>query len=162
VEVSFYDPATLETLGDPAIAGYLRVGEPQAQPVILATLKDEAGDALLLHEADIQIRENGVTVRTTWEAARPLSRDYTAFVHVVDDSGQLAAQHDSPPLNGFFPTRHWRPGWPVADEVAFDLPPGEYTVHTGFYDPETGVRLTVYQGGQPTGDAVTVGIVQVE
>jgi hypothetical protein len=117
---------------------------------------------LLLHEADIQTREDGVTVRTAWEAARPLSRDYTAFVHVVDGSGQLAAQHDSPPLNGFFPTGYWRPGWPVTDEVAFDLPPGEYTVYTGFYDPETGARLTVYQSGQPTGDAVTVGTMQVK
>ncbi len=162
VEVSFYDPATLETLGDPATAGYLRVGEPPDTPVLLATLKDGEGDALLLHEADIQTTEDGVAVRTVWQAARPLARDYTAFVHVVDGGGQLVAQHDSPPLNGFFPTGRWRPGWPVADEIAFDLPPGEYSVYAGFYDPETGDRLAVYRDGEPAGDAVTMGTVRVE
>lgn len=162
VEVSFYDPATLAALGDRAAVGYLRVGEPPSAPSVLATLKDEAGDALLLHEADIQTTEDGVAVRTVWEAARPLSRNYTGFVHVVDGGGQLVAQHDSPPLNGFFPTGRWHPGWPVADEVAFDLPPGDYAVYTGFYDPETGDRLTVYRDGEPTGDTVTVGTVRVE
>lgn len=160
VELNFYDPADLEILGEATTVGYLRVGEPPDSEQTLAVLRDDQGEALALHNAGRSASDGGVTVDLTWQALRPLDRDYTGFVHVVDGAGNLVAQHDSPPLNGFFPTSFWRPGWPVEESISFPLASGDYTVYAGFYAPETGERLTVYAHEQAVGDAVMVGRVE--
>lgn len=89
----------------------------------------------------------------------PLERDYTIFVHVVGPRG-LIAQDDSPPARGAFPTSYWRPGDIVRHEFHVALgastPPGEYEVQTGWYDLQTGQRLTT-----PRGDAIKIGTVRV-
>jgi len=97
-----------------------------------------------------------------WEALAPLDRDYTVFVHLVGEDGQLVGTGDSPPLEGGFPTRLWRPGDGVTDEhtipLPSDLPPGVYTVQVGWYDPATGVRLVAMHNEERLPqDAATAG-----
>ena len=86
---------------------------------------------------------------------------YTAFVHLLDPAGQLVAQSDRPPLDGFYPTDAWLPGYPVRDRYALALPPdlapGTYRLVAGLYDPTTGQRLPVVDGA----DAVELGALEI-
>ncbi len=104
---------------------------------------------------------DGLRITAGWVALRPLETDYVVFVHLLDAEGRLRAQRDSPPLGGYRPTTTWAPGEPVEDHLGValpaDLPPGEYTLILGMYDPATGRRLSVSGGG----DFVTLGRVTV-
>ena len=85
-----------------------------------------------------------------WRAQQPLDKDYKVFVHVVRD-GQVAAQHDSEPGLGGFPTSRWRSGEIVTDRHPIQVPPetqaGSYSVMVGLYDPASGDRAQLSQGG---------------
>jgi len=82
-----------------------------------------------------------------WQALHPDQTSYKVFVHVIDEQGNLVAQHDSPPANNQLPTNIWIPDEYILDSHAIPLPdtlpPGQYTLRVGMYDPATGVRLPV-------------------
>ncbi len=84
-----------------------------------------------------------VTLR--WYTAATAPTDYTVFLHLRDAGGQLVAQADGPPLDGWYPTSQWAAGEWVTDAHAFPLPagvpPGDYRLVAGLYDPATGARL---------------------
>ncbi len=91
---------------------------------------------------------------------RPAGR-WKVFVHLVDESGKLAAQDDSEPVGNLWPTNLWRPGDAIRDEhriaLSANLPPGTYTLQVGMYDAQTSARLPIASGG----DTVTLGRVEV-
>ncbi len=100
-----------------------------------------------------------------WRALQRVDRDYTAFVHLVGPQG-LAAQYDSPPLGGRYPTGRWDAEEVVQEPFALDvpgnLPSGEYRVITGFYDPQTGQRLSASGlAALPDQSAIELGRVTV-
>ncbi len=74
----------------------------------------------------------------------PPAGDWTVFTHVVADDGTVVAGFDSRPGRGALPTNRWQPGWRVLDEYEIalpaDLPPGEYDLRIGLYQPD-GTRL---------------------
>jgi hypothetical protein len=80
-----------------------------------------------------------------WEAAGSLSDAKTVFVHLMDSSGVLVAQHDGTPQAGYAPTLTWRPDTPVDDRhnlrLPAGLPPGDYALAVGLYDSVTGEPL---------------------
>jgi 4-amino-4-deoxy-L-arabinose transferase-like glycosyltransferase len=82
-----------------------------------------------------------------WTASQTPDQDYTVFVHLYDVAGELRASHDGPPLYGYLPTREWKIHEIIPDRhdipLPGDLPPGQYRLVAGMYDPATGVRLTV-------------------
>lgn len=100
-----------------------------------------------------------ITVHLLWQTAVRLDTPYTVFNHLVNERGELAAQQDGMPQADNWPTTCWRPGEPVADQYVIqtppDLPPGAYQLFTGWYAPDSGVRLPVSDGG----DAVVTGAV---
>ncbi len=97
------------------------------------------------------------SLQLSWAVPAHLEKDYQVFVHLRDDNGDTLAQGDGPPLAGWYPTSQWTPKEIVVDERIFlvpeDLPAGQYTLITGFYDVETGDRL---------GNEAIVGQVKVE
>jgi 4-amino-4-deoxy-L-arabinose transferase-like glycosyltransferase len=101
-----------------------------------------------------------------WQREGVLDEDYRVFVHLLDSSGQLAAQADSAPGGGSRPTTTWPEQELIVDRhglsLAMDLNAGEYTLLVGMYWPATGERLPV-QGaaGQPVGDSVPLGVITV-
>ncbi len=97
------------------------------------------GIALLSHQVDAGAGR--VTLNLTWAATVRPSRDYTVFVHLLDGAGRVAAQADSQPRGGDFPTSAWRPGDRVADSYTLTAPPGQYTLEAGMYDLATLQRL---------------------
>ena len=158
-------PLTLQgqEAGNRAILEWVRVGTSEPVEVPAAARLEPAvfGDAIALRGAEIAPEEQGLRVTLWWEALAALDRDYTIFVHLVGEDGQLVGTGDGPPLGGGFPTRLWHPGDGVTDEHTIplppDLPPGIYTVQVGWYDPATGVRLVATQNGQRLlQDAATV------
>ena len=87
-----------------------------------------------------------VGVYLYWQAARPVTESLKVFVHLLDASGQLVAQHDGVPAQWTYYTYAWQPGEVVVDwhefPVGAGVPPGEYTLQVGLYDEGTGARLS--------------------
>jgi len=93
-----------------------------------------------------------------WQALAPPDRNYQVFVQLLNPEGQLAAQRDSQPLDGFRPTSTWHPGHEITDRCGLllpdTLPPGVYQLVVGMYDGETGQRLKVSGWSVPGADMV--------
>ena len=116
-------------------------------------------NGMVLEQAEII--DGGERVDLWWRADETLNDDYSVSVFLLDEAGQLAAQHDSYPLENRQPTTAWQPGALVYDPHPLDvssLAPGTYSV---------GVKVYTWYDGQPrataTGDEwATVGEVRVE
>ncbi len=88
-----------------------------------------------------------IEVALYWRAQSKIEEDYTVFVHLVDVEGTIWGQHDSQPVNGYYPTSFWDQDEIVKDKHAFavgeDTPPGEYRIEVGMYRLADGQRLTI-------------------
>ena len=168
VEVSFYDPDSLELLGGAVTVGHVVVGQPDsaaAQPPVLA----QFGDGIALTQAQVPTEgwQAGATqaVDLTWLAETPTRGRYTVFVHFIGPAGTPIAQGDQEPWQGNYPTDAWLQGVPASDQyhlaLPADLPSGQYTLVVGLYDPATQQRLPLLRDGKPAGDSYTLGMIQV-
>lgn len=168
VDLSFYDPETLEPVGDPYTVDFLRIGDlarpaPDANAAVL-------GDRVQLAGSDIESTNlqpgTALSVDLTWQAIQRMDTDYKIFVHLIGPDGALIAQQDTQPLGGFFPTSYWYTGQPVPDSYALsvpaDAPAGTYTLYAGMYDGDTGQRLPVTRNNEPLGDAIELATLRVE
>jgi hypothetical protein len=108
------------------------------------------GDELRLVEYTVHQSDQQLDLALYWQAERFVDRDYTIFVHVYDQMTDLpAAQYDSRPHQGGYPTNFWYPGEIVEDRILihFDgLPSGRYGIAIGVYDGLTGDRLPLLGG----------------
>jgi hypothetical protein len=90
-----------------------------------------------------------------WQAMATPLQEYTVFVHLLDSSGNQVTGADSPPVNGDYPTTLWQAGEQILDEhtmlLPADLPPGEYGLAVGMYNPDSGARVPLAEG---TGDTI--------
>jgi mannosyltransferase len=103
----------------------------------------------------------------TWLARQKLEADYKVFVHVWGADGHVLFQRDKRSLNDLLPMSRWTPGRELRDDFAMvipaDLPPGEYRVVVGVYDPAAGgTRLAAQSDRSPVvSDAVVLGVLKV-
>lgn len=168
VEISFYDPATLDTLGDAVPVDYLVVAQPGVNPASLPTIA-EFGQQLALQQATILTTTlkpgDSLTAHWSWTTQTRPTADYTIFTHLVGADNQPVAQHDQPPLNGFFPTHFWRPGYLIDDRLTLTIPTatprGDYQLVIGLYDSITLTRLPITHNGQGVGDSLTVATIHI-
>lgn len=91
----------------------------------------------------------------------PLKKDYTVFVHFLDQKGKLLFTDDhTPPL----PTSQWQPGRRVEYERTLFLPltpiMGDIEIRVGLYDIESGVKLTLAGEDKNGSKAYLVGRVK--
>ena len=120
----------------------LSVPPAVAQPVAF-----EQGLNLLGYTA--QLSPGRLALTPYWTTSAPVDTRYKFFAHVLGAALNPAtgtavwAQLDREPNFGATPVTTWRVGETITDELAFDLPPGEYTVRLGWYDAFTGERLLV-------------------
>lgn len=81
-----------------------------------------------------------------WRTESAPGRDLTQFFHVFQGD-EFITGYDQPLFAGAFPTSDWPDGISVQDTVIMplpdDLPPGDYQMVTGLYDPATVDRLPV-------------------
>jgi len=102
--------------------------------------------ALLDHTLEGPLR-HGATIRLTlyWQALKEMEKDYTVFVHVVDEEGTVWGQWDSQPVSGERPTSSWERGEVIEDayKISIDVegPREGYRIKVGMYLVETGERL---------------------
>lgn len=79
-----------------------------------------------------------------WQTDGSATGDYKLFAHLYDNIAKPpVAQTDVYPGNGTLPPGNWLPGI-RSDTIAVDtagIPPGEYQIAIGFYDPFTLERL---------------------
>lgn len=146
--------ATVELLlvGE-ARLGLAADGEPPAPPT-RREVQLEDGIMLLGYALPGQAVSAGEPLELThfWQATAQPAQDYTVFVHLLEERGaQPLTTADGPPVSGFYPTSLWRAGDVVDDahtlHVPDNLPPGEYLIGVGFYDPDSGRRLARSDGG---------------
>ncbi|MBN2003868.1 MAG: glycosyltransferase family 39 protein [Anaerolineae bacterium] len=107
-----------------------------------------------------------VPLRLEWRADAPVPQRYKVFVHLLNAGGQLAAQNDSEPVNGFAPTDIWNSGEELMTDLHGvylppDLPAGDYTLWVGMYDSE-GTRLPIRQNDADVGGALLLAPVTVQ
>lgn len=113
-----------------------------------------------------------ITITVTWHVLEYVPENWTVFLHVVDDTGTILAEHNGRPLSGRFPTTLWTPGDWIEDSHPLDIPdgllPGTYTLRVGLYTPREGAphrgrRQHVWDAhGDPMeGDYATVGQIEI-
>lgn len=112
-----------------------------------------AGDILLRQVRVTRVPDrNGalLQVTLTWQANAPIIEDYTVFAHLVDETGTLVSQRDTPPVSGFRPTSGWVAGDVVEDRLGVYVPHSASTkplrLRLGLYRPADGRRLPVTGG----------------
>jgi hypothetical protein len=152
-------------LPDIRLATRIRTFEP---PVLAHPTSISLGHSpqltLLGYEAALDSLKPGDSLELTlyWRAEAEMGTNYTVFTQLLDPANQVVAQVDRPPQGGAAPTTTWLPGEIVADPyhlpLPAGLPPGDYRLVTGMYDPVTGERLPVALGG----DFVALAEVKVE
>lgn len=101
-----------------------------------------------------------------WTTLAPLDENYTVFLQLLDENGQVVAQIDRQPVAGLHPTSAWQPNVPVRDNFALQidpsLPPGRYTLITGLYTWPSLERLPVLDElGNPAGNHIPLRTITV-
>lgn len=136
---------------------------PAEQAAIPAPLDADFGGELrllgyALHTAEAQ---PGEALRFTlyWRSEIAMDRNWSVFVHVVDEQGVIVAQRDRYPGQGLLATTLLQPGQTWADDYVIPLPAGTLTpavaqLAIGVYDQQDGARLPVGPAGA---DRVLVG-----
>ena len=181
VEAGLYEERSMERL--PPLDG---VGRPLGQVVvgrvkivprewpqyeIEAPLHFRLGETLALSGYELTPRElrPGEEVHLTlyWHALDEVDQDYTVFVHLLDQGGQLRDQADAQPLRGGYPTSFWGGGELIRDRYVLsppsESPPGAYEIEVGMYLLTTGERLPVRdaEGVRVPGDRVPLPPVKI-
>ncbi|GIW05221.1 MAG: hypothetical protein KatS3mg060_0026 [Dehalococcoidia bacterium] len=84
-----------------------------------------------------------LTLDLVWEALATPPVDYTVFVQLLDERGQVAGQYDGQPQGGRYPTSAWVAADRIGETVTLTAPgPGDYRLIVGMYDLATGRRLS--------------------
>jgi hypothetical protein len=91
----------------------------------------------------ISVSGSPLRVELRWRALNTTQTSYKVFVHVLDAQGQLVAQRDNIPQNGFAPTDTWKRDQIIVDRFALpqNLSSGTYLIKVGLYDPLTNERV---------------------
>jgi uncharacterized membrane protein len=99
-----------------------------------------------------------------WRTLHRPDRNYSVFVHLLDDQGNIIKQFDKLPLSDFYPMRAWPPNVDQRDDYPLKIPAeadleGAWLA-IGLYDARNGRRLPVAQDGVPVGDHIRVPLTQ--
>jgi hypothetical protein len=85
-----------------------------------------------------------------WQAVAETDTNYTVFVQLLNNAGQVIAQQDRQPQAGAAPTTTWLPGEILIDPYTLPVPElaaGHYQLIAGLYNAATGERLPLISGG---------------
>jgi 4-amino-4-deoxy-L-arabinose transferase-like glycosyltransferase len=122
---------------------------PQGFAEIQLELQPNFDEAIRLHEFFIDTNRNEVILH--WQAENTLEDNYTVFVHVLDEDGDIVEQSDIPPS---LPTRYWRWGekYLTYHQFSEDIDLLEHTIVVGWYlnDGLSYLRLKYERVGEVT------------
>jgi len=154
------------TRQEPHYSGGTPVAFDLARPFDFAQGRQVSLTGYKIDKTEVKAGET-IEVALYWRAQKKMTEDYTVFVHLVDEGGTIWGQHDSQPVNGYYPTSFWEPGEMVKDEhalvVSADTPPSEYRLEVGMYRLADGQRLTIVdQDGQVLDDKALLSEITVK
>ncbi|MFN8533991.1 MAG: glycosyltransferase family 39 protein [Dehalococcoidia bacterium] len=120
------------------LARYVTAVAPNSQPAILVRRDYPGGLSLLGYElAGLPVAGEALAVRLFWQPRERPDAPYRASLRILDSSGRIWAQADSPPLEGAIPTDDWRAGERYRDPrllaLPAGLPPGRYDLAVVVY-----------------------------
>jgi len=101
-------------------------------------------------------------IESVWQVAKPLTRDWSLFVHLVTADGVIIAQRDVFPGQGRLATSMISAEYAWENPIAIWLPENTYapqvlTIQIGWYHLESGDRLVLPDGSTST----SVGFIQL-
>jgi uncharacterized membrane protein len=99
---------------------------------------------------DLQKRNSLWEVDLWWKNTSVLDENYTVFVHLVNQAGEIVAQHDHIAGADAYPTSQWREGTLLRDRFFLDVPGNvceDCVLHIGLYTDENRLLL---RNGQDT------------
>jgi hypothetical protein len=108
-----------------------------------------------------------LSVTLYWQSLAKMEKDYSVFVHLVDDNGIIVAQRDTYPGLGRYQTTLWSVGDAIADRYVLTLPeaafsPNYASLEVGLYYLPTGERLQAFSSdGKPISDSVRFGEIAI-
>ena len=146
-----------QIIGAPLVVG--RVGYQAADrifemPPIETPFAADFGGILALRGYGLRQEVEALYLDVVWSAVADPPADYKSFVHLYDPAtGEIATQVDSMPRAFTYPTSHWSAGEFVTETLTLDLggiPPSDYRLGIGWYNPTTGDRLAASGPDQPT------------
>ena len=109
---------------------------------IEAIAQSETGIDLLSYH--LEREKESLSITLFWYSHKQQSVDYTVFVQLLDEKGQLLLSQDGPPALGNNPTSTWTAQELIPDRHALrlpaELPSGNYHLIVGLYD-QAGARL---------------------
>lgn len=105
------------------------------------------GAELTLHCLETARHADEFTGTLHWQVVEQPARDLLQFVHGLDEGQAIVAQNDSEPLEGLYPTSHWRKGQRIKSGFALELVEGVKQVAIGLYNPEDGKRVPITVDG---------------
>jgi 4-amino-4-deoxy-L-arabinose transferase-like glycosyltransferase len=101
--------------------------------------------------------QRNVTITFYWQAVQHPELDYSVFVHVINEAGELITQGDAGlGSDQNCPTSAWWVGDIVPSQHTLTLPPGDYEIRVGVYFWADGSRLAAVENGIPVGDLITL------
>jgi len=134
--------------------------QPEDWGAVLAFTVPDAGppraadaqfcEGLALRVLSVQAQGGAVQVALSWQSDERPSRDWTVYVHLLNEAGALVAQDDSQPSGGNLPMTFWAPEQVVLDEHLLTVGEAEDLVRkvvVGLYDADTGDRCPAVAGG---------------
>lgn len=135
------------------IVGEARLAAHETPPPPATQLDIPLADGILFvgyEQPDTTVSGNPLDITLQWQATETPSQDYTIFFQLLDANQTYITGADSPPLNGDYPTRLWQAGDVITEtrqiNLPATLPPGEYWIAVGLYNPHTGARLPRLDG----------------
>ena len=142
----------------------IRVGTVEVTPWPLETelpqnttlVEVQFGSNIQLHSYDLSVDPTALKLTLYWQTVAAPATNWFVFVHLVDSSGEIVVQRDFIPAEGLRPTTGWRATEVIEDvhrlPLPPDLPPGQYTVRVGLFEPDSFARPSVSQNNQPQPD----------
>ncbi len=94
------------------------------------------GDRIVLLGWSSELQQDQVMVTLTWLAKNEMDKDYTAYLHLIDENGEILGQVDQPPVG--YPTSDWVPGEIIVAQFSIpwtaDRSLDQVGIRSGFYD----------------------------
>ncbi len=95
-----------------------------------------------------------------WQVDAAVDRDWTTFIHLLNEKGETVGQVDRVPLAEFYPPSQWQPGLLLADQyelpLAGTLLPGRYRLVFGWYSGSERLSWADGEDARPLAE-ITVG-----
>ncbi|HEY4691645.1 MAG TPA: glycosyltransferase family 39 protein [Anaerolineae bacterium] len=153
-------------LGVAAVAPFTTIAPAYARPDPVAApasvdvpLDVTFGDRIRLIGADVSASSiepgQSIEIMLYWQAIAPIEKDYSTFVHLLDEFEIPVAQRNMFPGQGLWPMSQMKAGDVIASRYVLNIPkttyaPGQLTWEVGVYDelaPPDKPRLPASTGG---------------